>query len=158
MSQQSEAMDYLNAHELLFLATSSLSGNPHVSPMFYAAEGTKIYFSAPDGSETATHLRQNPVAEVAVAEMPEEWSDSRGLQIEGPVTELDGPEETHAGELFKVRYPFLGDSAMHTHYWRLDAADIQYMFHGSAKESHEDTDETHESLGQTWGKDKVALD
>jgi uncharacterized protein YhbP (UPF0306 family) len=155
MSQQ--AMEYLNAHELLFLATASKNGNPHVAPMFYAAEGTKIYFSAPDGSETADNLKQNPVAEVAVAEMPAEWAEARGLQIEGPVTELDGAEETHAGELFKARYPFLGDSALHTHYWRLDAQDIRYMYNGAKNASGADSDESYQSLGQTWGKDKVDL-
>ncbi len=43
------AFEYLKAHELMFLGTASKSGNPHVSPMFYACEGRKIYFSAPPG-------------------------------------------------------------------------------------------------------------
>ena len=81
--------------------------------------------------------------------MPSEWSKATGLQIEGPVTELDGDEETHAGELFKARYPFLGDSAMHTHYWRLDAAEVVYMHTDGAN-----SDETASSLGQTWAKSK----
>ena len=143
------AMEYLKAHELLFLGTCSLGGNPHVSPMFYACEGKKIYFSAPPGSETDRNLKENPIAEIAVSEMPTDWKQSKGLQIEGPVTELDGPEETHAGELFKARYPFLGDSAMHTHYWRLDADEIIYM-HTDGSNS----DETQSSLGQTWAKSK----
>ena len=86
---------------------------------------------------------------MAVSEVPSEWSQSKGLQIEGPVTELDGPEETHAGELFKARYPFLGDKAMHTHYWRLDSEEIIYM-HTDESSAHE----TQESLGQTWAKSK----
>jgi nitroimidazol reductase NimA-like FMN-containing flavoprotein (pyridoxamine 5'-phosphate oxidase superfamily) len=143
------AMEYLKEHELLFLATASKTGNPHVSPMFYACEGNKIYFSAPPGSETDRWLKENPVAEIAVSEMPEEWSQARGLQIEGPVTELDGDEEAHAGELFKQRYPFLGDAAMHTHYWRLDAQEIVFM-HTDGKNA----DETAQSLGQTWAKSK----
>ena len=144
------AFEYLKTHELMFLATASKSGNPHVSPMFYACEGRKIYFSAPPGSETDRWLKENPIAEIAVSEMPEEWSKARGLQIEGPVTELDGDEETHAGELFKARYPFLGDDAMHTHYWRLDAKEIVYM-HTDSKNA----DQTQESLGQTWAKSKA---
>jgi nitroimidazol reductase NimA-like FMN-containing flavoprotein (pyridoxamine 5'-phosphate oxidase superfamily) len=144
------AFEYLKTHELMFLATASKTGNPHVSPMFYACEGKKIYFSAPPGSETDRWLKENPIAEIAVAEQPAEWSDSRGLQIEGPVTELDGEEETHAGELFKARYPFLGDKAMHTHYWRLDAQDVVYM-HTDTKNA----DETQQSLGQTWAKSKA---
>ena len=75
---------------------------------------------------------------------------ARTFQIEGPVTELDGDEETHAGELFKSRYPFLGDGAMHTHYWRLDAQEVIYM-HTDGKSA----DETASSLGQTWAKSKA---
>jgi nitroimidazol reductase NimA-like FMN-containing flavoprotein (pyridoxamine 5'-phosphate oxidase superfamily) len=143
------AFDYLKAHELMFLATASKSGNPHVSPMFYACEGSKIYFSAPPGSETDRWLKENPIAEIAVSEMPSEWAKATGLQIEGPVTELDGDEETHAGELFKSRYPFLGDDAMHTHYWRLDASEVVYMH-----TDENNADETASSLGQTWAKSK----
>ena len=149
MTDEAAAMQYLNEHELLFLGTCSLAGNPHVTPMFYACEGTKIYFSAPPGSETDRNLKENPIAEIAVSEVPSEWSQSKGLQIEGPVTELDGPEETHAGELFKARYPFLGDKAMHTHYWRLDAQDVVYMH------TDESADSTQQSLGQTWAKSEV---
>lgn len=143
------AMEYLKSHELLFLATCSLGGNPHVSPMFYACEGKKIYFSAPPGSETDRNLKENPIAEIAVSEMPKDWKQAKGLQIEGPVTELDGEEEARAGELFKSRYSFLGDSATHTHYWRLDAQDIAYMHTDGAN-----SDETQSSLGQTWAKSK----
>lgn len=149
MSDEAAALEYLKTHELLFLATASLAGNPHVSPMFYAAEGKKIYFSAPPGSETDRNLKENPIAEIAVSEMPKDWKQSKGLQIEGPVTELDDDEETLAGELFKARYSFLGDSAMHTHYWRLDADEIVLM-HTDGSNS----DETQSSLGQTWAKSK----
>ena len=143
------AMEYLNKHDLLFLGTCSLAGNPHVSPMFYASEGRKVYFSAPPGSETDRNLKENPIAEIAVAETPKDWKQAKGLQIEGPVTELEGDEETHAGQLFQARYPFLGDSALHTHYWRLDAEEVVYMH---TDESH--ADETASSLGQTWAKSK----
>ena len=60
------AFEYLKAHELMFLGTASKTGNPHVSPMFYACEGNKIYFSAPPGSETDRWLKENPIAEIAV--------------------------------------------------------------------------------------------
>jgi len=144
------AMEYLKTHELLFLGTCSLGGNPHVTPMFYACEGKKIYFSAPPGSEIDRNLKENPVAEIAVADPPKDWKQAKGLSIEGPVTELDGDEEAHAGELFKSRYPFLGDDALHSHYWRLDADEILYLHTDGAH-----SDETQSSLGQTWAKTKT---
>ena len=38
---------------------------------------------------------------------------------------------------------------MHTHYWRLDAGDVRYVH------NDEGGNETFESLGQTWTREKV---
>lgn len=143
------AIDYLNSHSLLFLATASADGNVHIAPMFYATEGKGVFFSAPDDSETAKNLKQNPLAALAVADPVADWSKARGLQIEGPVTELDGDAEAAAGALFQAKFPHLGDAALHTHYWRLEAEDIRYVH------NDEGGNESFESLGQTWSRDKV---
>jgi len=143
------AFEYLNSHSLLFLATASADGNVHVAPMFYATEGNAIFFSAPDNSESAKNLKQTPTAAIAVADPVSDWSKARGLQIEGAVTELDGDAETAAGELFLSKFPHLGDAAMHTHYWRLAADDIRYVH------NDERGNETFDSLGTTWTREKV---
>jgi uncharacterized protein YhbP (UPF0306 family) len=143
------ALEYLNSHSLLFLATASAAGNVHVAPMFYATEGRGIFFSAPDESETARNLKQNPAAAVAVADPVADWGTARGLQIEGPVTELDGDAEAAAGALFQSKFPHLGDGALHTHYWRLEAEDIRYIH------NDEGGTERFEALGQTWTREKV---
>jgi uncharacterized protein YhbP (UPF0306 family) len=143
------ALEYLNSHSLLFLATASSDGNVHVAPMFYATEGRGVFFSAPDGSETASNLKENPTAAFAVAEPPSDWAKARGLQVEGPVTELEGDAEAAAGALFQAKFPHLGDDALHTHYWRLEAEDIRYVH------NDESGNESFESLGQTWTREKV---
>ena len=143
------AFDYLNSHSLLFLATSSSSGDVHVAPMFYATEGKSIFFSAPDDSVTASNLKANPKAAVAVADPPADWGKARGLQIEGSASELDGDDEAKAGSLFQSKFSHLGDDALHSHYWRLDASDVRYVHNDEAGQ------ETFETLGQTWTREKV---
>jgi len=149
------AIDYLGQHELLVLATASASGVPHAAPMFYATEDSKIYFSAPAGSTTATNLTANPVAAIAVAEVPSDWNAAKGLQIQGTVHELDdeadAAEEAHAAELFAERYPHLGDAVKHTHYWRLDPTAIQFTDNSTAGDTQA------ESLGQTWESQTVTF-
>lgn len=142
------AFEYLNSHSLLFLATAD-GGAVHVAPMFYATEGKSIFFSAPDNSQTAANLKANSKAAVAVAEPPADWGKARGLQIEGTVTELDGDDEAAAGALFQAKFPHLGDAALHTHYWRLDATDIRYVHNDEAGQ------ESFEALGQSWAREKV---
>ena len=143
------AFEYLNSHSLLFLATASAGGDVHVAPMFYATEGNAIFFSAPDNSETASNLKSNPKAAIAVADPVTDWSKARGLQIEGAVTELDGDAEAAAGALFQAKFPHLGDDALHTHYWRLAADEIRYVH------NDERGDESFDSLGTTWTREKV---
>lgn len=143
------AFEYLNSHSLLFLATASGSGDLHVAPMFYATEGRAVFFSAPDGSETATNLKQNARAAIAVADPVTDWSKARGLQIEGSVTELSGDEESQAGKLFQSKFAHLGDAAMHAHYWRLDPDDVRYVH------NDEGGNEQFESLGTTWTRETV---
>jgi uncharacterized protein YhbP (UPF0306 family) len=146
------ALEFLKTHYLLFLATASSEGRPHAAPMFYASEGPRIYFSAPDDSQTARNLKQNTNAAIAVSEMPEEWSKAKGLQLEGAVTELQGDEESHAADLFADRYPFLGDAVRHTHYWRFDPSEVHFVH------NEEPGDEHFESLGQGWERETVAVD
>jgi uncharacterized protein YhbP (UPF0306 family) len=143
------AFEYLQSHSLLFLATASKDGNVHVAPMFYATDGKCVFFSAPDSSETAKNLKQNPTACIAVADPVDDWNKARGLQIEGAVDELDGDEETEVGKLFQTKFPHLGDGAMHTHYWRLNADDIRYTH------NDEGGNETFKTLGQTWSRERV---
>lgn len=143
------ALEYLESHSLLFLATSTSDGDVHIAPMFYATDGKSIFFSAPDGSATSENLKDNPVGAIAIADPPADWGEARGLQIEGPVTELDGEHEEVAGRLFQAKFPHLGDAAMHTHYWRLDAEDIHYVH------NDESGDERYESLGTTWTRETI---
>src|SRR5689334_21769394 len=143
------AFEYLNSHSLLFLATSSKSGNVHIAPLFYATEGKAIFFSAADDTETSKNLKENPTAALGVADSVSDWSKARGLQIEGAVTELEGDDEAAAGALFQAKFPHLGDDALHSHYWKLSADDIRYVHNDEAG------NEIYETLGTTFSREKV---
>ncbi len=45
------ALDYLSTHTLLFLGTSTSDGDVHIAPMFYATDGSAVFFSAPECSD-----------------------------------------------------------------------------------------------------------
>lgn len=145
------ALQFLQNHQVLYLATATSSGKPHVTPMFFVAEAGGVYFSAPEDSRTAKALKENPSAEIVVADETSTPSEATAVIIAGSVNELSGDEESRVGGLFAEKYPSLGDGATHSHYWRLQPDDVVQLSNGG---SHE---ETHESLGQTWGKDHVSL-
>ena len=141
--------DYLASHKLLTLATASSSGRPHASPTFYVCDGTTIYFSFSPASETAHNLEENPVAAVGVADVPEDWSTAKGLQMTGSVTKCDDAEQDTAADMFLERYPFLGDGAHTTPYFRFTPEEIHFIH------NDEDADEDIEALGVHWLRETV---
>ncbi|HLF99767.1 MAG TPA: pyridoxamine 5'-phosphate oxidase family protein [Acidimicrobiia bacterium] len=138
------ATDYLKDHQLLTLATASTSGEPHAAPCFYANDGLTLYFSVAPNSVSAANLKANGRAAAGVADVPSDWSKARGIQISGAVDELDGDDEAKVGELFKARYPFLGDDALHSHYYRLNPDDVHYIHNEDGGE------EEKPNLGVVW--------
>ena len=148
MSQS--AFEYLATHEVLTLATASGAGVPNAAAMYYASEGSALYFSAFPESTTGRNLSENPKAAASVYEPSTDPSSARGVQLRGTVTELDGDDETKAAGLFAAKYPQLGDGVNHTHYWRLDPTDIKYTH------NDEGGSETGQSLGITWSSENVS--
>src|SRR3712207_4005642 len=144
------AFEYLATHEILTLATASGAGAPNAAAMYYASEGSSLYFSAFPESTTGKNLAENPKAAASVYEPGTDPSSARGVQLRGTVTELDGDEETRAADLFAAKYPQLGDGVRHTHYWRFDPTDIKYTH------NDEDGDGRGESLGITWKSETVS--
>jgi CRP-like cAMP-binding protein len=137
-------LDYLGSHSLLTIATASKGGIPHAAPAFYANDGVTIYFSTAADSTTAANVAQNPVAAVGISDQPENWGESKGAQIKGAVTKLEGADRDKAIELFSARYSFLGDAVNSSTYYRIDPHDVRYIDNtGSA-------DEQTQSLGVAW--------
>lgn len=144
------AFEYLANHDILTLATASADGTVNAAAMYYAAEGSAVFFSAFPDSNTGRNLASNKKAAISVFDPGVDFAKARGLQIRGNVTELDGAEEEHAADLFAARYPQLGDGVRHSHYWRLDPTDIKYTHNG------EGGDSSGESLGVTWQSENVS--
>jgi uncharacterized protein YhbP (UPF0306 family) len=145
------ALEYLQNHRVLYLATASKSGNPHVAPMFFVADSGGVYFSVASDSETARNLQENPIAEVVVADETSDPSSAAGVQVEGSVSQVSGGDADRIGRLFQEQFPGIGAGAAGASFWRLEPQDVIQLSNGG---SHE---ETHQSLGQTWGKDHVSL-
>lgn len=145
---QTSAFEYLSSHKLLTLATSSSDGRPHAAPIFYASEGASIYFSVAAGSESARNLDANPTASVSVADVPDDWSKARGLQLTGTVTKASGEEQSKAAELFKQSFSFL-ENAESYEFRKFEADEVHFIH------NDEDGDEDIEALGVHWMRETV---
>lgn len=143
------ATDYLQDHQLLTLATASTGGEPHAAPCFYVNDGLTVYFSVAPNSVSAANLKANARAAAGVADVPSDWGKARGIQIAGSVDELEGSDEERVGKLFQERYTFLGDAALHSHYYRLNPDDVHYIHNDEAG------DEEKPNLGVVWTAEHI---
>jgi uncharacterized protein YhbP (UPF0306 family) len=141
--------DYLDRHRLLALATASAASIPHAASAFYANDGISLYFSTAPESVTSKNLAENPFAAIAIADDPDDLSQSKGVQISGSVARAEGDEAAKAATLFRQRFPSLGDGVDEAPYYRLDPNDIRYV-----DSEQSDGDELH-ALGVTWKRNVI---
>jgi PPOX class probable F420-dependent enzyme len=64
---KSELNAFLNEPRLAHLATSSKSGMPRVSPIWYLYEDGSFYFTTRLGRVKGTHIQSNPRAAISIA-------------------------------------------------------------------------------------------
>ena len=150
MNQSAEA--FLASHELLTLATSSTSGEPHACSVFYATDGTTVFFSVAPNSQSHKNLKENPRASIAVGDAPDEgedWKAAKGIQITGDVTDIEGDEEAAAGAKVAARYSYLDDVFSGGDFFKLEATEVHYVDNSEAGDEHFD------ALGVSWQRQTV---
>ncbi len=146
------AAEFLASHELLTLATSSSSGEPHACSIFYVTDGTTVFFSVNPNSQSHKNLKENPRASIAVGDAPDEgedWHAAKGIQITGDVVDIEGDEEREAGAKVAARYSYLDDVFSGGDFFRLDPTEIHYV------DNSESGDEAFEALGVEWQRQTV---
>lgn len=96
----------------LTLATRSADGTPRATPLYFAADPALrlIFLSDPRSTHS---LNADRDGQASVALYPEEvdWRRLRGLQMQGIVERLEGPQADAARGVYAHRFTFIGQLA-----------------------------------------------
>ncbi len=96
----------------LTLATRSADGTPRATPVYFAADPSLrlIFLSDP---ESIHSLNADRDGRASVALYPDEadWRRLRGLQMQGIVGRLEGPEAEAGRGIYARRFSFIGQLA-----------------------------------------------
>ncbi len=106
---QRRARDYLEEHRVLTLATNGPLGL-WAAAVFYASEDFLLYFLSAGHTRHAQNLRANPRVAATIQEDYDDWPEIKGIQLEGIVERLTGPERDAAIAVFGSKYPFVGEA------------------------------------------------
>ncbi len=98
---------YLRSHNVATLATGS-GTDIWASAVFYVNDGYTLYFLSSPESRHCLNLAQNPLVALTIQEDYADWTDIKGIQMEGTVSELSGDEEEKARRLYGEKFPVVG--------------------------------------------------
>ena len=96
----------------LVLATPSADGTPRATPVFFAADAElRLIFLSDPGSMHSRNADRDGRASVALYPEEADWRRLRGVQMEGIVGRLGGPDAEAARGVYSRRFPFIGQLA-----------------------------------------------
>jgi PPOX class probable F420-dependent enzyme len=88
------------------VATTGTSGVPHVVPVCHMLADGKLYFASESKAKKVANLRANPHVAVTVDFYAEDWSNLKGVMIQGNATLIEGGARFNkARRLLYEKYP-----------------------------------------------------
>ena len=88
------------------VATAGSDGKTHLVPVCHVLAGDRIYFGSGNDARKVTNLRENPRIAVTIDLYSEEWSQLRGVMVQGTATLIErGPRFKQARARLYEKYP-----------------------------------------------------
>ncbi|MCF8198734.1 MAG: pyridoxamine 5'-phosphate oxidase family protein [Sulfuritalea sp.] len=96
--------DYLSGHNVMTLATQGIEG-PWAAAVFYASDDCSLIFLSSSKTRHCRNLAQDARCAATIQEDYGNWSQIKGIQLEGRVIELQGDEERRAQQIYGEKFP-----------------------------------------------------
>jgi PPOX class probable F420-dependent enzyme len=96
------------------VATAGQGGMPHVVPVCHVLVDGKLYLGSGDDARKVLNVRENPRLAVAVDLYAEDWSQLKGVLLQGTANVLEpGPAFRRVRKALYTKYPqYPTDSAL----------------------------------------------
>lgn len=93
MTDREKIADLLRAQSTLALATVSVEGTPHATPVFYIADDDlALYWFSSPSSLHSQNLAANPLAAGTIHRDTTKWKEILGAQLRGQVSLVNDPD------------------------------------------------------------------
>lgn len=106
MSARAKALSYLEAHNVMTLATSGPEG-AWAAAVFYASSDFTLYFVSSPKSRHALDIERQPRVAAAIHEDYRDWRAIQGLQLSGDVERLEGQARDAMLACYRRKFGFL---------------------------------------------------
>ncbi len=100
------ALAYVAGHNVMTLATQGPEG-VWAAAVFYASEGFQLTFLSAGHTRHARNIAASPRVAATIQEDTSDWTAIQGIQLEGTVQLLAGPEREAALARYAEKFQFL---------------------------------------------------
>jgi len=107
---QRQALDYLQRHSVMSLATVGPEG-VWAAAVFYVNDGFTLYFLSAPTSRHARNLEATGRVAATVQDDYADWREIRGIQLEGDTVRIGGAEEASAVLRYGQKFPVVANLA-----------------------------------------------
>jgi uncharacterized protein len=131
--------EFLAGHHVMTLATQGADG-PWAAAVFYVEDDSGLLFLSSPRSRHAVHLAQDPRCAATIQDDQDDWTQIRGVQIEGHVAPLAGDAVRQARALYAQRFPVTGplarvpaplaEALARVHWYRLVPERLRFIDNG----------------------------
>jgi len=102
----------LARERVIRVATAGRSRMPHLVPVCHVLVDGKVYFASDNDARKVLNLKANPRIAVTVDLYSEDWSNLKGVMIQGTTRFIDkGPRFRKIRQLLYEKYPQYPDEA-----------------------------------------------
>lgn len=108
MTQRSKALSYLEAHNVMTLATSGPEG-AWAAAVFYASRDFALYFVSSPQSRHARDIAREPRVAAAIHEDYRDWRAIQGIQLSANAERLEGAARDAALACYREKFGFLNN-------------------------------------------------
>ena len=102
-------LEYLANHQVMSLATYGPQG-VWAAAVFYANQNFDLYFLSAGHTRHAQNITAESRIAATIQEDYKDWPAIQGIQLEGDVRLLEGPEKEDAIALYTAKYPFIAEA------------------------------------------------
>jgi uncharacterized protein YhbP (UPF0306 family) len=110
-SPRDDALSYLEAHNVVTLATTGPEGT-WAAAVFYANTGFTLYFLSSPTSRHGRNIGDDAEVAATIQEDYSDWREIKGIQLEGRAKRLEGSERAEAEARFGAKFPRLVSPAV----------------------------------------------
>jgi uncharacterized protein YhbP (UPF0306 family) len=106
MTMREQALQYLQNHHVMTLATVDPAG-VWAAALFYTSQEFDIFFLSAAHTRHAQNVITNPKVSATIQENYTDWTQIKGIQLEGTVIQLHGQQKKEAINHYLAHFPFI---------------------------------------------------